>query len=92
MSASGSHWSALATFRKEWVRGHLDHQRAAEALEQARQVEKQVRASIAASADDEAARRAEENVAHAQRRLTEVAVLLALQFDRFCGLPEEGDQ
>jgi hypothetical protein len=71
----------LAMFRAAWVSGHLDHLRAVDALESARN------AADAAAAGEATARAAAE-VAKAQRRLGEVEATLVAQFDRFCGIRE----
>lgn len=83
MSANVVRCSVLDTFRSEWVRGHLDYQRASDALEAAQQVAAELRAATAL--DDEAVRRAERNVEDARRRVSEVEARLAAHFDRFCG-------
>jgi hypothetical protein len=83
MSANVVRCSVLDTFRGEWVRGHLDYQRAADALEAAQQVAAELRAATAL--DDETIRRAERNVEDARRRVSEVEARLASHFDRFCG-------
>ena len=77
--------SVLDAFRGEWVRGHLDYQRAADALEAARREARQVGAS---NRDREEALRAEQDVERAGRRLAEIEEMLAMQFDRFCGVGE----
>ncbi|HZU85202.1 MAG TPA: hypothetical protein VE987_19855 [Polyangiaceae bacterium] len=73
-------------FRREWVLGHLDHQRAADALESARRIAAATRAAAGAVADPAEVRRAEQRVQEALRRLAEIESILAGQFDRFCGL------
>jgi hypothetical protein len=78
----------LDTFRGEWVRGHLDYQRAAEALEAAQHAAGQARTTEAPAHDNEEARRAEQNVERAGRRLAEIEATLTEQFDRFCGVGE----
>ncbi len=81
--ATQSRFHDFSAFRREWVCGHLDYQRAAEALESARRkAEGLCRASI--SADSEEVRRAHEHVDEARRHLANIEVLLAEQFDRFC--------
>jgi hypothetical protein len=86
MSANVVRCSALDTFRSEWVRGHLDYQRASDALEDAQRAARRLRPATATSIDDEALRRAEQHVEDARRRLSEVEVQLAGHFDRFCGM------
>jgi hypothetical protein len=88
MSYRGAESSALDAFRGEWVRGHLDYQRAAEALEAARHAAGQARQSSDPALDNEEARRAERDVETAGRRLAEIEADLARQFDRFCGVAE----
>jgi hypothetical protein len=82
--------SALDSFRTEWVSGHLDHYRATEALESARQAERRARESRAASGatfDDDAVRDALAIVEKARLDLAAVEAELVGQFDRFCGVP-----
>jgi hypothetical protein len=88
MSYRVGHPSVLDSFRGEWVRGHLDYQRAADALEAARLAAGQVGSSSDCAPDHEEARRAEQNVEKAGRRLAEIEAVLARQFDRFCGVGE----
>jgi hypothetical protein len=83
MPVAAIRFTELDTFRSEWVCGHLDHQRASDALKAARESCARLRAAADAAAD-EAARCAEEAVELAVRRLLEVEARLAAQFDRFC--------
>ncbi len=83
MSVAAIRLTELDTFRSEWVYGHLDHQRASEALEAARRSCARLRAAANGAVDD-AARCAEEAVELAVRRVSEVEARLAEQFDRFC--------
>jgi hypothetical protein len=76
----------LDSFRTEWICGHLDCQRATEALEALRDAARRLGAADAS--DEEAVRHAEQNVEKARRRLADVKALHARQFDRFCGLSE----
>lgn len=78
----------LDMFRGEWVRGHLDYQRAVEALEAARHAAGKARTIDERAHDSEEARSAEQNVERAGRRLAEIEAALAAQFDRFCGVAE----
>jgi hypothetical protein len=71
----------LATFREEWVSGHLDRLRAAEAVESARQ-------AVHVAEPGEAAGRAAAQVESALQRLAEIEATLVRQFNRFCGLRE----
>jgi hypothetical protein len=80
--------SVLDSFRGEWVRGHLDYQRAADALEAAQRAAGQMGSSADCASDREEARRAEQDVEQAGRRLAEIEAVLARQFDRFCGVGE----
>jgi hypothetical protein len=85
MSANAVRFVALDTFRKEWVCGHLDYQRAAESLEAASQALGRISAAVCTSMDDEA-RCAQQEVENARRRLAEVESALQTQFDRFCSV------
>ena len=87
MSAYAGRTTTLDSYRTEWVSGHLDHQRAAEALEAAERAAAEVRAagSLGASGDD-AVRRADSQVERARLRLAEVEAVLSRHFDRFCGV------
>lgn len=76
----------LDTFRAVWVRGHLDHQRAVEALEAAIESAKQLRLGTDQSLDEHEVQRAHRNVEIARDRLAEIRATLEAQFDRFCGL------
>jgi hypothetical protein len=83
-------FSALDTFRSEWVNGHLDYYRATQALESAKHAERRAREARAASGagyDDDAVRHARAIVEAARRNLAEVEAELIGQFDRFCGVP-----
>ena len=85
MSANAvAHRAGFDVFRKAWVSGHLDYQRAAEALETAIQH----RALSGESAEADAARRADEEIDRARRHLAEVESIVGEHFDRFCGLSE----
>jgi multidrug resistance efflux pump len=86
MAAKAVGCSLLETFRAVWVRGHLDCQRAVEALEAAIESAKQVRRADA-SLDEHEVQKAHQNVESARDRLAEIQAMLAAQFDRFCGLP-----
>lgn len=88
MSYRGAQPSVLDAFRGEWVRGHLDYQRAADALEAARVVAGQARLASDPALDNEETRRAEEDVERAGRELAEIEATLARLFDRFCGVGE----
>jgi hypothetical protein len=79
--------AVLDAFRGEWVRGHLDYQRAADALEAARRAAGQMGATDP-ERDRAEAVRAEQDVEKAGRRLAEIEAMLARQFDRFCGVGE----
>ena len=78
--------SLLDTFRAVWVRGHLDCQRAVEALEAAIESAKQVRLRADESLDERDVQKAHQNVEIARDRLAEIEAMLEAQFDRFCGL------
>jgi hypothetical protein len=81
--AASSRFCDLDAFRREWVSGHLDYQRQAEALEHARRTAAGIRkASVRPDADE--LRSAEQRIEEAHRRLSEIASLLGMQFDRFC--------
>jgi len=77
--------STIETFRAAWIGGHLDHQRAAEVLEEAERSCRQAR-DESTGRDPEDVRRAQLAVEGARRRLAEVEDALAKQFDRFCGI------
>jgi hypothetical protein len=82
--------SALDTFRTEWVSGHLDHYRATQALESAKQAERRAREACDAAGDlldDDAVRDALATVERARRNLAAIEAELIGQFDRFCGVP-----
>jgi hypothetical protein len=78
--------SPLETFRAVWVRGHLDCQRAVEALEAAIESAKQVRRADESLDEQELQRAHHQNVEIARDRLAEIQAMLEAQFDRFCGL------
>lgn len=82
---SGVERGRLHGFRAEWVHGHLDTQRATEALEAARRDWQRVRDVDDAQFDDEDLRRTQTGVDAASERLAQVKAVLAEQFDRFCG-------
>ncbi|HXX67575.1 MAG TPA: hypothetical protein VEK07_10355 [Polyangiaceae bacterium] len=87
MASHPIHDNPLDRFRTEWIRGHLDYQRAAESLEQAQRLWQRTSADAAvapASAID--LRRAQEGVERARQRLDQIGAVLAEQFDRFCGV------
>jgi hypothetical protein len=73
----------IAACRREWVCGHLDYQRAVDALQMAQQ-----KASEAASSHTAAGalQAVERELAEAQFRIAELAIVLAERFDRFCGV------
>lgn len=77
---------ALERFRADWIGGHLDHQRAEEALAEATHTWEQVQEDPALRNDADTLRRRKLEVADAQRRLAEVDAALAEKFDKFCGL------
>jgi len=88
---------SLDLHRAQWVSGHLDYQRAAEALAAAEQamaeVSRRARAADGADADgdrgaldDDGLQRAQSDLERARRHLAEVAAILGGQFDRFCGV------
>jgi uncharacterized protein YecT (DUF1311 family) len=83
--ANAPEQAILHRFRTEWVHGHLDTQRAAEALEAAQRAWTRVRDTADASRDIEELRRIQDSVEAAARRLAQVKAVLAEQFDRFCG-------
>jgi hypothetical protein len=87
MAANAARCSALDTFRSVWARGHLDYQRAVEALEAATRSAEQVRLVAFASIADREVRRAEQDLECARRRVAEIEAVLEEQFDRFCGVP-----
>jgi hypothetical protein len=82
--AAQTRFHDFSAFRREWVLGHLDYQRAADALESARRKVEGLSRASSAGADSDEARRAHEHVEEARRRLSNIEVLLAQQFDRFC--------
>jgi hypothetical protein len=82
--ATQSRFHDFSAFRREWVSGHLDYQRAAEALEAARRNAEGVSRASSSGDDSEEARLAREHVEEARRRLANIEVRLAQQFDRFC--------
>jgi hypothetical protein len=86
MAANAVGCGVLDTFRVVWVRGRLDYQRAAEALEMAIRSAEQLRLGAGGSVDDDEVRRAEQSIESARRRVAEVEALLEMQFDRFCGV------
>jgi hypothetical protein len=86
MAAKAIQRSMLDAFRREWVCGHLDYQRAAEALEAARRDAASKRAAAIDPIADDAVRSADAVVEEAHRRLGEIEAILAEVFDRFCGL------
>ncbi len=92
MSANVVQCSALDNFRSDWICGHLDYQRASDALEAAQEAAGQLCAGAGMDAeagiDAERIRRAEQNVEDARRRLAEVESQLARHFNRFCGVGE----
>ena len=88
MSYRGAERSVLDAFRGEWVRGHLDYQRAADALEAARLAAGQARLASNRAFDTEEALRAEEDVERAGQHLAEIEATLRRLFDRFCGVGE----
>ena len=69
----------LAGFRSTWVTGHLDHQRALDALEYAR-------AAAGTAVGEDATHQARAAVEHAAARLAQVEAALIGQFNRFCGI------
>jgi hypothetical protein len=81
--AAHSRFGDLEAFRREWVSGHLDYQRAADALEYARRNVAGIHKATGRPDPDEL-RRAEERIEDARRRLSDIASLLGSQFDRFC--------
>jgi hypothetical protein len=83
MAAASSRYCDLDAFRREWVNGHLDYQRAVDALEFAQHVAAGIR-KVGDCPDPDELRRAEQRIEEAHRRLSEVALHLAGQFDRFC--------
>lgn len=80
----------LTAFRAAWIGGRLEHLRALEALEQARDAAFRVICGHPAPAHPDALEHALEAVAltieRAERLLKEVDARLSEQFDRFCGL------
>ncbi|HXX67508.1 MAG TPA: hypothetical protein VEK07_10020 [Polyangiaceae bacterium] len=82
---SGVEQGRLHGFRVEWVHGHLDTQRATEALEAAQRDWQRVRDGAGVHFDDEELRRTQHGVDAASERLAQVKAVLAEQFDRFCG-------
>ena len=86
MSYRAVYPNVLEPFRVEWVRGHLDYQRAADALLAARCAADELLLTCDHPPDNDEARRAEQVVERAGRRLAEIEAMLAEQFDRFCGM------
>jgi hypothetical protein len=87
MSASAARFGLLDTFRGVWVRGHLDYQRAVEALDVATQSEEEARLKASTAIDDDEMRRTQQGVEQARQRVAEIEARLESQFDRFCGVP-----
>lgn len=83
--ANAPEQAILHLFRTEWVHGHLDTQRAAEALEAAQRAWSRVRETADSSRDVEELRKIQDTVEAATQRLAQVKAVLAEQFDRFCG-------
>jgi hypothetical protein len=88
MSGNTSRRGVLDNFRREWVYGHLDYQRAADALEAARRAASEASAVLGGAEMRDAGLGGSTGIEDARRRLAEVEALLALQFDRFCGVTE----
>ena len=86
MAANAHRFMALDSFRSEWVCGHLDSQRASEALETAQRAAERLSMTGGVSLDDEAVRGARHAIEAARRRLAQVETELAERFDRFCGV------
>lgn len=80
-----THRQVVETFRDVWVQGHLDHQRAVEALQQAIRAVERLSWSGADAVDDRDMCRAEQNVQSARRQVAEIEAVLQRQFDHFCG-------
>lgn len=70
--------NSLRVFREEWVRGHLDHQRAEEAVKAA---ESRVEQAAGQGAIDD--------LNEARRHRAQVEAQLVRLFDRFCGCEGE---
>ena len=86
MAANSVRCSVIDTFRSVWARGHLDYQRAVEALEAATRSAEQVRREALGSIADHEVCRAEQDLERAHRRVAEIEAVLEEQFDRFCGV------
>jgi hypothetical protein len=81
--AASTRFCDLDAFRREWVSGHLDYQRAADALELARRMAAAI-CKGTDRADPDELHRAEQRIEEARRRLSDIASFLGMQFDRFC--------
>lgn len=86
MATHPNQGSPLDRFRSEWISGHLDYQRAAESLEQARRVRLRASDDSVGPGGGADPGRAQEDFERARERLDQIGALLAEQFDRFCGV------